>query len=47
MPLATEILFDLTEIEKDDNSKIEELTDYIIKSEENYKNNFCFGFESK
>ena len=41
MPLAPEILFDLTEIEKDDHSKIEELTDYIVKSEENYKNIFA------
>ena len=41
MPLAPQILFEIKEIEKDINMKVEELNDYIIKTEKNSENNFA------
>ena len=40
MALAPQIIFELKEIEKNINTKVEELNDYIINSEKNYEKNF-------
>ena len=39
MPLAPQIIFELKEIEKDLNTKVEELNDYIINTEKNSEKN--------
>jgi len=41
MALAPEISFELKEIEKNINTKVEELNDYIINKEKNYEKNFA------
>ena len=41
MPLAPEIKIELKEIEKNLDSKVQELNDYIIKSEKNNENNLA------
>ena len=38
MPLAPEIKIELNAIEKNIDSKVQELNDYIIKSEKQYEN---------
>jgi len=40
MPLAPEIIFELKEEKKDINTKVEELNEYIVKSEKDYQKNF-------
>ena len=40
MPLAPEIIFELKEEKKDISTKVEELNEYIVKSEKDYQKNF-------
>ena len=40
MPLAPEIIFELKEEKKELSTKVEELNDYIVKSEKDYQKNF-------